>query len=654
MEKYELMHLKLQLLELLMLDIRYFGIDVNGNHLPQTVLANEVKELLQEYPIGGVILFKENLDNKEQTHTLTQSLQNMYPTQNQDIEANAQILPRLIATDEEGGVVSRIGLDTIGNMALGAINDTNITRSNGRLIGYELNKLGINFNFAPVVDINSNPHNPIIGVRSFGDTPELVTRHAKAFIDGLHDASIISCAKHFPGHGDTATDTHLDTTILNKAKSEIELCELYPYKKLIEDNSLDAVMTAHIVAPTLDGKTILINGNVVATPATLSHEILTNILRKNMNFNGLIVTDALDMKAISNNFDAVTATIESIKAGCDIILMPVRIWDVAGISKFKEYFIKVHNICESDLELQTRIKQSYQRILAVKNKLLKNSKSNKAFDSWFGKNDSNNSSVNFCDNLASMDEKALFCHSSIGNGLFSNQLNLAQKAITLYKNTNNHIPFKITYASNILIIAENNCLLETTYLEAKSIAAKLFKDNQNLNFEKLLLDYQNIDVQELTRDLHKYSHIIVLTYNLKGMDSICIGNDNGVGENDRMTIDSSYIKVYDCCKNKDRNFYRYEHLHMEYEGLLEKNIINKLFSLLNAIQAPYVMLSCRNPYDINFAKNATTNILLYGVTGFDQTNYKITPFTLNLKAALNKILAMHFADTYNKFTPVSI
>lgn len=547
------MDLKQKILELFMLDIRYFGKICKDRYLPQTILSKEISEFLKEYPVGGIILFRENIENNEQLRGLVRQLQENVTLQ------------RFIAVDEEGGVVSRLGIESIGNMALGAINDKNATKKTAIFIAEKLASLGINFNFAPVVDISSNPNNHIIGVRSFGSNAGLVTKHAKAFIKGLHKFSIISCIKHFPGHGDTNADTHLGTTNLNKTLDALNSCELIPYKALIQENVVDAIMTAHIVTPALDAHKI----NNLPTPATLSKEIVTNLLRKKMGFNGVIITDAMDMKAITDNFGQVMATLESLRAGCDIILMPARIWDDGGIQEFKEYFAKVLDACNIDKVLQARINESYKRIVTLKAKFLQAPKP-----------------------IVNRFPEEVF---------LTYQNSLAKRSITLYKNEKNHIPFKLADIAKILVIANMKELLETVLIEIADIA----RQNPSITYvdeiEGACLDYSNLNDKLFKEQLKNISHVIVLTCNLSPQD-------------------------------KD---------------------INKLFVVLNQSNCPYVMISCRSPYDINYATKAKTNLLVYGVTGFDQTNYTINKFSLNLKNTLEKLFTANHALQFNHFCPLT-
>ena len=195
------------------------------------------------------------------------------------------------------------------NMTLGAIEDESLVYKVGERIGKHANRLGVHINFAPVVDINTNPDNPIIGSRSFGEDKFNVTEKALAYLKGMQSTNLMGSAKHFPGHGDTQTDSHYTLPLISFDKERIYDVELYPYKKLIENN-LSSVMTAHINVPSLQ------KGNL---PSTLSNNIINNILKNELSFNGLIVTDALDMKGVVDFTKKEYADVSAMKVGNDIL-----------------------------------------------------------------------------------------------------------------------------------------------------------------------------------------------------------------------------------------------------------------------------------------------------------------------------------------------
>lgn len=253
---------------------------------------------------GGVILFAKNIERREQVAALCSALQ----------AAHDQPEPLFIGIDQEGGIVDRLPFDPLasspGAMALAAAGDVAWARETARVNGLELASLGINVNFAPCVDVNCNPSNPIIGVRSYGETADQVTRFGLEVARGYRDAGIAPCAKHFPGHGDTSVDSHLALPALNEGRERLDAIELAPYRALIGDG-LEMIMSAHIVYPALDG---------AGLPATLSRPILTDVLRSELGFDGVIITDSMSMKAVADNFGVGQAAVMAVQAGADVVL----------------------------------------------------------------------------------------------------------------------------------------------------------------------------------------------------------------------------------------------------------------------------------------------------------------------------------------------
>ncbi|PKA27576.1 glycoside hydrolase family 3 protein [Leptospira meyeri] len=273
--------------------------------IPQkTVDAVALEEIAATKP-GGIILFGKNLGKKEEILSLTQGLQ---------IAAKDQGLPPFfISTDQEGGRVFRVqdGITPYpGAMAVGQTGSTEWGEVVGFVTSYELRNLGLNFLFAPVLDINNNPLNPVINTRSFGSDSKRVSDVAVAYERGARAGGCLPVIKHFPGHGDTTVDSHLGLPIINKSLEELEALELVPFKRSIAGGA-EAVMSAHIVYPKIDPK----------FPATLSKTILTDILRKNLNFDGIIITDAMEMHAISKNYEKDRPGVLTILAGANIVLL---------------------------------------------------------------------------------------------------------------------------------------------------------------------------------------------------------------------------------------------------------------------------------------------------------------------------------------------
>ncbi len=352
--------------QLFMPDFRYWEVDNKGNKQPLTQSNEQVENIIKKYHLGSVILFRENLIDTPQTIELINAFQK-----------SRSNLPLFISTDQEGGYVTRLreGTEMPGNMALGATRSQGLTELTGMIHGNELSSLGFNFNFGPVVDVNNNQNNPVIGVRSYSDDPKLVSELANSYISGIHKYPVLTAIKHFPGHGNVSSDTHFSLPIIPIDASTWRNIELVPFQNTL--NRSDAVMTAHIVVPSLDNTTLTaLNGEEIGTPATLSKTILTGILRDELGFNELIMTDAMDMGAISKNFDSYWAVKQAILAGNDIILMPLEIANKEGVDKLDGLYSYLKKEVQTDKELEQRINDSAKRVVLskLKNKIEPNEK----------------------------------------------------------------------------------------------------------------------------------------------------------------------------------------------------------------------------------------------------------------------------------------
>jgi len=283
--------------------VRPEAVSVNG----ETVLEAEQIEnaSLKHFP-GGIVLFSKNISDPEQLLSLTSGLHLLGD------------VPMMLAVDEEGGAVARIAsneafdVPRYENMeSIGLTGDPAKAKEAGFSIGTYGKAYGFDLDFAPVADVNTNPDNIVIGSRSFGNDPKLVGAMVSSFIGGMHEAGMLTCLKHFPGHGDTTNDTHSGAVTLNKTWVELTDCELLPFWYAIGET--DSVMAAHICLPEIDPEGL---------PASLSHTLLTEKLRGELEYGGLVITDALEMGAITQNFTSGEAAVKAIQAGADILLMP--------------------------------------------------------------------------------------------------------------------------------------------------------------------------------------------------------------------------------------------------------------------------------------------------------------------------------------------
>lgn len=306
---------------------------------------------------GATILFKRNLRF---------TIEGTIPQEVCDLDALVELnhalhrrapdgTPALIAVDHEGGLVQRVRAPATHwppmrtHDGFAPPEDTAVAEQVGVALGRELRALGFDIDFAPVLDIHTNPQNPIIGDRAFGTDPEAVARRALAFAHGLAAAGVLACGKHFPGHGDTATDSHLELPRIDHAMERLERVELVPFARAAAAR-LPMIMTAHVVFAALDP----------ATPATLSHRVVTGLLRERLGYAGVIVSDDLDMRAIADRMGAGDAAVAAVRAGCDVLLL---CRDPAYQAGARDALIRE---AERDGQLRARIAESAARVRAMK------------------------------------------------------------------------------------------------------------------------------------------------------------------------------------------------------------------------------------------------------------------------------------------------
>ena len=315
--------------QLIMADFR-----TNADGTGMTVLSEEAKDALREYYIGGVILFAENLDTKEQTQQLTYDLQ------------AAAHMPLFIGIDEEGGLVSRLNKSNIEHEVFPPAAEMEDVSWAGTSIGSSLGELGINVDFAPVADVNTNPDNPVIGTRAFSSEPQAAASKVAEFISAIQKMGVSACAKHFPGHGDTAMDSHLGETYVEHDMERLRSVEFVPFEQAITAGT-DFIMAGHIKTP---------NATADDLPATLSSEMM-GILRNDLGFDGIIITDAMNMGAIVDTYGSGESAVMAVQAGVDMVLMPANLQEAA---KALTEAIKTGAISEE------RVEDALWRILSLK------------------------------------------------------------------------------------------------------------------------------------------------------------------------------------------------------------------------------------------------------------------------------------------------
>lgn len=274
--------------------------------LPGLEITDEFRQLVKQQKVGNVILFARNIESPSQLKNLCGELR--------ELILKETGFPPFIAIDQEGGNLSRLYAPATvlpGAMGLAATGNSFYAYDAGRITATELLACGVNMNFAPVMDVNNNPDNPVIGARSFSSDPAMAAEFGCAMAKGLRDAGVIECVKHFPGHGDTQVDSHLSLPVIDKSLDELRRCELIPFARAVQEG-VQAVMTAHILFPQLEQENV---------PATMSPFILQGLLRKELQFEGLIISDCMMMEAISGHYGTVEGTVAACKAGVDLVLI---------------------------------------------------------------------------------------------------------------------------------------------------------------------------------------------------------------------------------------------------------------------------------------------------------------------------------------------
>ena len=404
--------------------------------------AASIDRLVQQYNIGGLIFFQGG--PKRQA-----ILTNRY-------QKKAKV-PLLLAMDAEWGLGMRLDstMSFPKQMTLGAIQDNQLIYKMGKEIARQCRRVGMHVNFAPVVDVNVNPNNPVIGYRSFGENKYLVAEKGVAYMKGLQDGNIMANAKHFPGHGDTDKDSHYDLPLINHSKERLDSIELYPFKKLIEQG-LMSIMVAHLNIPALDKSK--------NRPSTLSKKVVTDLLRSELGFKGLTFTDAMNMHGVSKYYEAGQANSEAIKAGNDILLFPSEVPQAIESIKLS---LKKKKVSSEDIELRVKkvLKAKYWAGLHKRQKIeLKN----------------------IYKDIHTKEAKLL-------------NKKLYAKAITTVKNKNNLLPIQILDTNTFAVVSigeENGNIFQETL-------------KKYVNFDCFSLSKSATNTTELVQKLSKYKIVVV-------------------------------------------------------------------------------------------------------------------------------------------------
>ncbi|WP_340640102.1 glycoside hydrolase family 3 protein [Bacillus atrophaeus] len=568
--------------QMLMPDFRNWQKEGAASPSALTEMNDEVAGLVEKYQFGGVILFAENVKTTEQTVRLTDAFQKASPN-----------IPLLLSIDQEGGIVTRLGEGTNfpGNMALGAARSSNYAYHTGTVIGKELSALGINTDFGPVLDINNNPNNPVIGVRSFSSNREVTAKLGMYSMKGLQKQNVASAVKHFPGHGDTDVDSHYGLPLVSHNKERLREVELYPFQKAINAGA-DMVMTAHVQFPAFDDTTYKskLDGSDILVPATLSRKVMTGLLREEMGFDGVIVTDALNMKAIADHFGQEEAVVMAVKAGVDIALMPAAVTSLKTENRFDSVLQALKKaVTQGDIPLQ-QINQSVERIISLKIKR----------------------GIYPAQNKGSIDKKVAKALKTVGRKQHQKaEKQIAEKAVTILKNEQHTLPFKPKKGSSILIAAPYE---EQTEAIAQTITDLVQRKKikpvslSKLNFEGRVFD------AETEKQIKEADYVITGSYIVKNDPVI---NDGVI--DDTVTDSSKWATVFPraVMKSAQQNHKK------------------------------FVLMSLRNPYDAANFEEAQALIAVYGFKGYADGRY-LQP---NIPAGIEAI----FGQTKPKGTlPVDI
>lgn len=552
------MSLRQKITQMMMVDFRQWKTADEEAKSDFTKMNSEVQKIVEDYDFGSVIFFANNIKETEQSFDLTMNLQKAATKDNG--------IPLLITTDQEGGIVYRLGSGTAlpGNMALGATGDVNNAKIAGEIIGSELSSLGINTTLAPVVDVNNNANNPVIGLRSYGEDAEMVGKMASAEIEGLAEYNVIGCAKHFPGHGDTATDSHYGLPMVNKSKEELLNNELKPYQVAI-NQGIEMIMSAHILYPQLDSTTVYSEKTKQQEklPSTLSHKILTNLLKEEMGFKGVVVTDAMNMAGIAATYDEVQAVKLAINAGVDLICMPTNITCLEDMSKLDAIIDGVEKAVNDGEIQESRLDDAVTRILTLKE--------NKGILDW---KESNYSL-----------KKALATVGSDENR--AKEREIAAKAVTVVKNENNTLPLNVTKKSKVLLVAaENNQRSLMKYGAERAKNAGLIPDGAEVKVTRYMDRTLASDATVINADGSTYTS--AMTDLLDWCDTLIVVSDN------------SGLNVAKAHYNNNYTGTPYNLV-----DYVEKADASKTT----------VVISANKPYDVQMYPNADAIMAVYGSKG---------------------------------------
>lgn len=433
----------------------------------------EIKALIKEYHLGSIILFGRNIGTPEEVLKLTTELQ-------QVAKEAGHKHPLLICTDQENGAVRRLGEGTTvfpGAMLLGATKRLENANKVGNATGKELKALGINWNLSPVLDVNNNARNPVIGVRSFGESPKNVSELGHELMKGMQNAGVITTLKHFPGHGDTSVDSHLDLPTIDHSMERLRDVELLPFRNCIK-NSADTVMTAHVYFPSIE--------NRHGVPATLSKKVITGLLREELGFDGVVTTDCMEMKAISTTIGTPQGAVEAIKAGVDIVLVSHSYGP-----QVESLEAVIHAIESGEIEIDV-IEAALERVRKLKEKYL----------SW--------SDIPLNEEIQVPGVVGCKEHDEMVNEVF-------RQGVTIVKNEQAIIPLSTDASNRVLMVyPENNSTMavEDKRYSTFSLGESIKEEHPSAQIIQLSNPPTDNEIEEVAQQAKSFDTVIIATLSI--------------------------------------------------------------------------------------------------------------------------------------------
>jgi len=506
------------------LDIRYYCADIEGKasvpsskhcRQPVTKLPDALAKLISETNLGGIVLFAENVQTTPQIINLTYDIQ-------QAALKSSTATPLIISIDQEGGRVARFIKMTgfSGNMAIGASypkHGTYFATQVNRVIAKELKALGINNNYAPVVDVNTNADNPVINTRSFGESAVQVAELGVSAVNAIQAEGVMATLKHFPGHGDTHIDSHLGLPRVDHDRATIDKIDLAPFSWAIKHSKPAMIMTAHIQYPALDESLFVSkSGDKIIRPATMSRKILTHLLREDMAFEGIIATDALDMAGVTQFFTDVEAVVETFIAGADLAVMPFKVRTPNDIVNFYTFIKDIAKALHKRIEINeyqlTEFEQSITRLNNYKNKYIE-------------------LPVGSVTNQITGAEKVIAKAEHLNT-----EQALANAALTLFKNSDKLIPLSSSKIQQLHLVVANKEELDALMsslngMNNNLLATNLFRENDISKMNVTYFIADNDTFNDINAKVVSKADVIIATVDIKtaslvdlgGMDDLVVG-----------------------------------------------------------------------------------------------------------------------------------